>query len=549
MSPSSISGPTDTQSRQRGLAAAWRWFRDRRLNIKLFTVVFTFVVVFAVVLGFGILTLNNLNNHVTQNASISRSVLIPMVEARARQIQGPLIIRRMAMAPNDLRRGEDLEALAANVAAMKRTVDEVDANLSDPVAKWDEFKTSWEEWLQVRDSQVIPIARAGNSAAVDRALERLEGADTDLRTQLITLASGVVQSRVNADNASANAESQRNVAVLLVMFAVGCALSWWFARAVIRETTAAVGGLKRSLDAMADGDLTVPAQARSGDEIGSMARALAKAQDSLSAMLVKVAGTAETVRAAAEDLSASNSRVAEASEESTAQALMVAAASEEVSSNVRAVAGGAEEMSVSIRQIAQNATEAAEVAGQGVRFSNLTAETVGDLGRTSKQIGDFVKVITSIADQTNLLALNATIEAARAGEAGKGFAVVAAEVKQLARESARTADEIAGLVDANQTQTTSAVLAISEISSIIGTINDHQSTIASAIEEQAATTSEISRSVNLAAASSGEIAANVSVVAAAAATSTEVLGRMTLSVEELARMSTELHDRVADFTY
>jgi methyl-accepting chemotaxis protein len=213
------------------------------------------------------------------------------------------------------------------------------------------------------------------------------------------------------------------------------------------------------------------------------------------------------------------------------------------------VAGGAEELSVSIRAIAHNANEAATVAGQGVTFSNSTAATVTELGRTSKQIAAFVKVITSIAEQTNLLALNATIEAARAGEAGKGFAVVAAEVKELARESARTAEDIAGLIETNQSQTTSAVTAIDEISAIIATINDHQSTVASAMEEQTATTNEISRSVQEAAGSSGEIAKNMAVVASAVASSNEVLGRMTTSVSELTRMATDLHDRVADFTY
>lgn len=150
------------------------------------------------------------------------------------------------------------------------------------------------------------------------------------------------------------------------------------------------------------------------------------------------------MRTAAQELRASNVKVAEGSEESTAQALTVASASEKVSSTVRNVAGGAEEPTASIRELTQNATEAAVFAGQGVTFSDFTASTVNELGRSSKQMAAFVKVITSIAEQTNLLALNATIEAARAGEAGKGFAVVAAEVKDMARESARTAEDIAG---------------------------------------------------------------------------------------------------------
>src|SRR5690606_21069933 len=140
--------------------------------------------------------------------------------------------------------------------------------------------------------------------------------------------------------------------------------------------------------------------------------------------------------------------------------------------------------------------------------------------------GNVVKVITSIAEQTNLLALNATIEAARAGEAGKGFAVVASEVKDLAQETAKATEDIARRVAAIQVDTVSAVEAIAEISTIIANINDYQLTIASAVEEQTATTNEMSRSVAEAATGSGEIAANISGVAIASETSNVVIADM-----------------------
>ena len=337
--------------------------------------------------------------------------------------------------------------------------------------------------------------------------------------------------------------------ILLAAWVVAVGFAGMLVRSVVNEMLRGIDSLTRSVEAMVAGDLTVPAPARCRDEIGFMSGALAAARESLRDMLAKLAGTVETLMSATQELSASNVKVAAGSEESSSRALTVAAASEEVSSNVRAVAGGAEELSVSVRQIAQNATEAAMVASQGVTFSTSMAATISELGRSSKQIADFVNVITSIAEQTNLLALNATIEAARAGEAGKGFTVVAAEVKELARESARTAEDIAGLIESNQTQTTSAVDAISEISAIIATINEHQRTIASAMEEQSATTNEISQSVTQAASGSGEIASNMAAVALVAANSSDVLGRMVISVDDLAQMATQLHERVAVFTY
>ncbi|WP_246056740.1 methyl-accepting chemotaxis protein, partial [Cellulomonas cellasea] len=164
-------------------------------------------------------------------------------------------------------------------------------------------------------------------------------------------------------------------------------------------------------------------------------------------------------------------------------------------------------------------------------------------------IGNVVKVITSIAEQTNLLALNATIEAARAGEAGKGFAVVAGEVKDLAQESARAAEDIASRIAANQSQTTSAVAVISQIGRIIESINDYQMTIASAVEEQTATTTEMSRSVAEAATGSGDIAANITGVASSAASASSVVSRTNDQVADLARMSAELREQVGAFRY
>jgi len=549
VSANPTSGTADLQPEHRGLSHGWHWFKDRRLSTKLFTVVFVFVSVFTVVFGLGAVALLQVTAQTDQAAAISKSVLSPMQDARAGQLSSQLTLRRLAMAPDDTRRSVVIQSIAGNDVTVKQAIAQVDAHLEVPVKEWEDFKTAWDGWLVVRDAKLIPLAQTGKPAAVDAAIAATPAAQSDARTKLIALASHVVEQRITAATEAVRADTQRNVWLLLVTFLVGVLLAWLLARAVIRETTRAVGGLRKSLEAMAMGNLTVPSQARSRDEIGAMAHALSTAQDSLRVMLARVAGTAEMLRAAAEELSASNSQVAEGSEESSAQALMVASAAEEVSSNVRNVAAGTEELSVSIRQIAQSANEAATVAGHGVAYSNSTADTVSELGRSAKQIGDFVRVITSIAEQTNLLALNATIEAARAGEAGKGFAVVAAEVKELARESARTAEDIAGRIEANQTQTTSAVAAISEISAIIATINDHQSTIASAMEEQAATTNEISRSVTQAASGSGEIATNISVVASAAASSNEVLVQMNVSVAELARMSTELHQKVADFHY
>ena len=158
-------------------------------------------------------------------------------------------------------------------------------------------------------------------------------------------------------------------------------------------------------------------------------------------------------------------------------------------------------------------------------------------------------MITSIAEQTNLLALNATIEAARAGEAGKGFAVVANEVKELANQTAKATDEISSKIQAIQTDTEGAVDAIGEISMVINQINDISNTIASAVEEQTATTAEISRNVNEAATGSEEISRNISGVAQAAQDTSAGIDRNQVAANELADMAAELQKLVSRFKY
>jgi methyl-accepting chemotaxis protein len=171
------------------------------------------------------------------------------------------------------------------------------------------------------------------------------------------------------------------------------------------------------------------------------------------------------------------------------------------------------------------------------------------LGESSLEIGTVIKMITSIAQQTNLLALNATIEAARAGDAGKGFAVVANEVKELAKATAKATNDIGQKIEAIQNDTRGAVLAISEISAIINKINDYQYTIANAVEEQTATTSQMTQSISEAARGSSEIAATISGAAAAAKSTTSGAADTQSAASELSRMASELKSVVVAYQH
>ena len=262
--------------------------------------------------------------------------------------------------------------------------------------------------------------------------------------------------------------------------------------------------------------------------------------EGLKSTLNSVNQNAQALASASEELTAVSQQMSSNSEETAAQSNVVASAAEQVSKNVATVATSAEEMSASVKEIAKNANDAAKVATEAVTVASNTNKTVAKLGESSIEIGKVIKVITSIAQQTNLLALNATIEAARAGEAGKGFAVVANEVKELAKQTATATEDISQKIEAIQSDTKGAVTAIDQISKIIGQINDISNTIASAVEEQSATTNEIARNATEAAKGSTEISKNIANVSLAAKNTTEGANNTLSAATELSKLAADL---------
>jgi methyl-accepting chemotaxis protein len=315
-----------------------------------------------------------------------------------------------------------------------------------------------------------------------------------------------------------------------------------------RSISGAVSSMAAMIQEIATNNLAVSdMEVKSQDEIGLAGAALNKMKNNLHEVIQTITRSAVQVSSASEELSNTSQQITANSEETSAQAKVVSDATQQVTQNLQTVATGTEEMSASIKEIAKNATEAAGVATSAVKVAESTNATMAKLGDSSAQIGQVIKVITSIAQQTNLLALNATIEAARAGEAGKGFAVVANEVKELAKETARPTEDISRKIDAIQVDTKAAVDAIATIGAVINQINGISNTIATAVEQQNATTNEMARNVSEAALGSGEITSNIAGVARAAESTSHGANDTQKAAQQLVETSAQLRHLVEQF--
>jgi methyl-accepting chemotaxis protein len=314
-----------------------------------------------------------------------------------------------------------------------------------------------------------------------------------------------------------------------------------------QELTQKVHSILAVVAAAGRGDLTQEVPVRGSDAVGQMGEGLTKFFADLRQSIGSIGASAINLASASEELTTVSQQMSTNAEETSAQTKVVSGATLQVNQNLQTVATGAEEMGASIKEIAKNATEAAKVASSAVRAAETANSTVSKLGASSAEIGQVIKVITSIAQQTNLLALNATIEAARAGEAGKGFAVVANEVKELAKKTAKATEDISRKIETIQDDAKAAVDSIGTISEVIHQINGISNTIATAVEEQNATTNEMARNVSEAAHGSGEITSNIAGVAEAAESTSRGATDTQKAAQQLVQTSAELRRLVEQF--
>ena len=313
---------------------------------------------------------------------------------------------------------------------------------------------------------------------------------------------------------------------------------------------------------MANGDLNQKLDVKNKDEMGQLAASLNHMGTSLQEMFRKTADGINTLSSSSTELSAISEQmasgaeqtsgragqVATAAEEMSSNMDSVAAASEQASTNVQMVASASEQMSATINEIAGNTEKARSITSNAVNHAQSVSKRVSELGQSANDVGKVTEAINDISEQTNLLALNATIEAARAGEAGKGFAVVANEIKELAKQTAESTQDIRNKIEGIQSTTSGTVNDIAEIERIIASIDEIVGTIATAIEEQSAATAEITSNVNQAAQGIQDVNENVAQSSVVSSSIAEEVAGVNQASSEMEDGSTQVKASAAELS-
>jgi len=479
--------------------------------------------------------------------------------------------------PREIARARDTLASARQRLAETRDgAADIDPESMEAIAWLDVQVDGFEAELDALESSIAAYGPSPSAVALADAIdvsgELLAGQAREVET---TLAARTRDSR--ADLADLN----RTLSAVIVGLIAGCVvLALIGAGFMVRQVAAAIREITASMTALAAGDqsVTIPGTARS-DEIGEMARALTvfrqsarelaklqedaarrseeklAARDRQAALLRDLATRFEQtvgevvggIGAASKQLQTTAGEMAQSAEQAAAHVDQVAGSMDETNRGVAMAAATGDQFASSVREIGDQAASSAERARHSLASVEAIDATTDELAGAATQIGEIVSLIHAIAEQTNILALNATIEASRAGPVGAGFAVVANEIKELAKRTRESTEEIEGQIAAVQRASHTNILALRGIGEHVRKVENNARTIAEAVDEQGVVSRELAQSLDLAANGTNRVRVSIDRVRGMVRTTDQSAEQVLSSADELHRQAETLRVQVEDF--
>jgi len=500
-------------------------FENLGIRVKL-VIAFLVVAVFAGILG--VVGIANVQKLKKADDFMFHEVVMPQAELRhitQAFLMNRIVTRSLIGATDPDEREEIAETINENLVTMAKNTADYEKMIdgSEEKAAYAEFKKAYDAYLPLL-KQMMELSMAGKTA------EALEIAQGDAGKQANLMLRGLEKmSTVSIKHAKDTAQRNAQVARTALLLSAGLALAAVVSAILIGLYAAGrisrpLQQLQEQVQTVAEGNLTVSVSAACCDEVGKLASSFDQMVKQLRDLIARVSETSSTVATATQELHSTSEEIASGAEVAAAQTISVATASEEMAATSHDIAHSCQVAVEGVTLAAQATQQGFEVVKNtvdGIRQrgerTKENASIVASLGERSDQIGAIVATIEDIADQTNLLALNAAIEAARAGEMGRGFAVVADEVRALAERTTRATKEISDMIRAIQAETKTAIISMEEgvrgtekgaaeaaqletslqnILEQVNAVTDQVNQIATAAEQQSATTGEITDNIH-----------------------------------------------------
>ena len=388
-----------------------------------------------------------LTANATQNAAIQRVAINFRGSAHDRSIA----VRDVVLAPSDEARKKEIESIARLADFYATSAAQLDAVLKAASLVPPEVEPMVQA---LKDIEARTVATTVKVVALMQSGDRA-GAEALLWTeakpkyeQWLAAANKLIdyeEARIIKNSNTANQDASQFTGVMLsitfLAVLISVAATVTVSRSIGRELGAEPSEVRSVVQAIEQGNLTVPVQVRPGDTSSVMV-AVRDMQQRFHELVSAVRDNIQELRVTSDNIGSGNRNLGNRTEQAASSLEETAASMEELTATVRQSADSA-------RQANQLATTAAGTATKGGEVMQQVVSTMQDIHQSSKKIADIIGVIDGIAFQTNILALNAAVEAARAGEQGRGFAVVASEVRSLAQRSAAAAKEIKSLIQSS----------------------------------------------------------------------------------------------------